>query len=104
MTVQGMQTYMYLFKPRRERFLETMTPGETAAMGGHAAYSGTLHKEGRLVMAGACADGSYGIIVFRATSPEEAERIFRADPAVQADIVDAELSPFRIMAMRGMDG
>ncbi|WP_438447210.1 YciI family protein [Gorillibacterium sp. sgz5001074] len=95
------QEYAYIFKPKRERFLETLTPEEMAVMGGHAAYSGQLFAEGTLVMAGACAGGDYGIIVFRAGTQEEAEHIFRQDPAVQAGIVHAELFPFRIMIMEG---
>ncbi|WP_139492861.1 YciI family protein [Brevibacillus dissolubilis] len=91
------QEFLYLFKPKRENFLQTLTPEEMAAMGQHAAYTQNLHAAGKIIQAGACLDGSYGIVVFRAESLEEATEIFEKDPAVQAGIVYAELHPYRMM-------
>lgn len=92
--------FVYIFKPKRERFLETMTPEEMAAMAQHLQYAKELFDAGKIVLGGACTDGAYGIIVFRAESEEEAQGIFNNDPAVRAGIVIAELHPYKIALLR----
>jgi uncharacterized protein YciI len=48
----------------------------------HLALVRAAHARGELVMAGALADPAGALLVFRADSPEPAERFARADPYV----------------------
>lgn len=52
--------------------------------------------EGKIVVDGACFDGTLGIIVYTADSEEEAVELFKNDPLVKSDIVDTELRQFRV--------
>ncbi|PWK07016.1 YciI family protein [Tumebacillus permanentifrigoris] len=99
--MDNLQEFVYLFKPKRDNFFESMTPEEMAAMGQHVEYSNRLFSEGKIVLGGACTNGAFGIIVFRAESPEAAQEIFDNDPAVVAGVVDAELHPYRVALLQG---
>ena len=93
--------YISTLRPKHENFLATMTPDEKVAMGQHFLYAEALFDQGNIILGGAATDGSIGIIVFRADSPEEARQIFNNDPAVKAGIGDAELHPFKVGLMAG---
>lgn len=92
--------FVYLFKPKRENFMQSMTQEEMAAMGKHSEYCQGLFSEGKIVQAGACVDGAYGIVVFKAESPEAAQHIFENDPAVRAGVVNGELHPYRVSMLQ----
>ena len=93
--------YIYLIRPR-PGFVDSMTPGEEAVMAEHFAYLQDLMTQGRLVMAGPCLDGAFGIVILRVPSQrdsdglEEARGLMEADPAVRAGVMRAELHPFKI--------
>ena len=93
--------FISTLRPRRPDFLATMTPAEKAAMGEHFAYTRRLFDEGKIVLGGAATDGAIGVIVWKVGSPEEAGEIFLHDPAVMADVGEAELHPFRIGVFGG---
>ncbi|MDF2958641.1 MAG: hypothetical protein K0S39_376 [Paenibacillus sp.] len=95
--------FVYIFKPKRDDFLQTLTPEEMVAMGAHFEYCNGLFAEGTLVMSGACLDGAYGMVVIKADSEETARRIFENDPAVKANVVHAELHPYKVMKLLGRD-
>jgi uncharacterized protein YciI len=59
-------------------FVEKRTPFREA----HLTLVRAAHARGELVMAGALADPAGALLVFRADSPEPAERFARADPYV----------------------
>jgi uncharacterized protein YciI len=92
--------FLYVFTPKRENFITTMTLEEQIAFMQHLSYTAALSAEGKLIFSGACTDGSYGTIVFNAPSLEAAEEIFNNDPAVKAQIVNATLHPFRVGSIR----
>ena len=94
--------FLSTLRPRRPDFLATMTTAEKSAMGEHFAYTRRLFDEGKIVLGGAATDGAIGVIVWRVGSPEEAREIFEHDPAVMADVGDAELHPFRVGLLAGM--
>ena len=68
----------------------------------HFAYLQGLRADGRLVLAGPCMDGAFGIVILRTSSPddglglEEARVMMAMDPAVSAGVMQAELHPFKI--------
>jgi hypothetical protein len=94
-------TYIMTLRPMRENFIATMTPAEKATMEQHFLYANDLFRQGKIIIGGAATDGSIGIIMFRAGSPEEARQIFDNDPAVKGGIGQAEVHPFRIGLMEG---
>ena len=98
--MQNSNEFIYIFKPKRADFLQTMTHEEMAAFGGHAEYTKKLYAEGKVILMGGCLDGAYGIVIFKAESPEAAQQIFDNDPAVKAGIVNAELHPYQVTAIK----
>ncbi len=95
------QEYIYLFKPTRENFLQTITPEEMMVMGQHMEYTQRLFAEGTIIQAGACLDASYGIVIFKADSEEAARAIYEADPAVKAGIVHSEFHAYKLVMLQG---
>jgi uncharacterized protein YciI len=45
-------------------------------------------------------DKAFGIVVFQASSEEEAQEYMKNDPAVKKGIMTAELHPFRISLLQ----
>lgn len=88
--------FLYLLKPPRKTFVEDMSQEEERIMQKHFEYLKELQETGKLVLAGPCLDGVFGIVIFGAKTPEEAEQIMKHDPSVQANIMQAELHPFRM--------
>jgi uncharacterized protein YciI len=94
-------SFIYLLRPVRPGFVETMTPREEAVVEEHFAHLQRLLAEGRLILAGPCLDGTFGVVIFEATSEEEAASLMRADPAVRESVMTAELHAFRVSLRRG---
>ena len=96
-----MPEFIYTFRPKRRDFVQTMTDAERQTMREHTQHLVTLHSRGELLFAGPCLDGAFALAAFTAESPEHAARIFNADPAVRAGIVQAELHPFHLSFLIG---
>jgi uncharacterized protein YciI len=88
-------TFIYLIRPRTG-FIDSMTTEEAETMDRHFAYLQGLQAENRLVLAGPCLDGAFGVVILRAPSAEDAREVMASDPAVRAGIMQAELHHFRI--------
>ena len=56
-------------------------------------------EEGKLILAGPCVDGDFGVVVFRAATEEEAEEFMLSDPAVRHGVMTAEPHPYRVSLM-----
>jgi uncharacterized protein YciI len=64
---------------------------------GHMANIGKLAKEGKLVVAGPFMknDRNYrGIYIFNVETVEEAKALVATDPAIQSNLLEAELTPW----------
>ncbi len=94
-------SFVYLLRPVRPGFVETMTPREEAVVEEHFAHLERLLAEGRLILAGPCLDGAFGVVILEATSEGEATTLMRADPAVREGVMTAELHAFRVSLRRG---
>ena len=88
--------FLYLVRPPRITFIEDSSPDEDEIVENHFEYLKELLEKKKLVIAGPCADGSFGIVVFKADSDEEAQQIMENDPAVRARLFSAELHPFHL--------
>ena len=95
-----MNQYLYRIQPTRSAMLsEGPTPEEAAAVGAHFGYLQDLVDTGKVLMAGRTLttdEDAFGIVVFEASSEEAAQALMNADPAVQAEVMRAELFPYRV--------
>ena len=92
--------FMGTARPKRERWLETMTDEERAVMAQHFAYVNRLYSEGSIVFSGACTDGAMGVIIYQAESEEEARQLFENDPLTKSGRTSTEFHPFTIGHMK----
>jgi uncharacterized protein YciI len=95
-----MKEFLYRIQPTRLAMLtEGPTPQEADIISQHFYYLENLTAEGRLILAGRTLnkdDTGFGIVIFKATSDEEAEKIVNNDPAVIQDVMRATLFPYRV--------
>lgn len=93
--------FIYLFTPKRENWFANMNAEEQEALAKHLEYTKQLSNDGKIVMAGPALDGSYGIVVFKADSPEAAQEIYQNDPVVQSGALNSELHPYKVSILVG---
>ena len=91
-----MPHYIYLIHPLRHEFYEQPTDEEEAAMQAHFAYLKQATAAGTVLLAGPCLDETFGLVVFQAEDDQAARAFMYNDPSVQANVMMAELHPFRL--------
>jgi uncharacterized protein YciI len=88
--------FAYLIRPAFDKaFAATAGDRERTVVEAHWEYLLELDRAGRLVYAGRCYDGPFGIVVIRAKDEAEARATMKADPSVVAGVQTAELHPFK---------
>jgi uncharacterized protein YciI len=92
-------TFIYVVRPKRAGMIENPTPDEESRLAEHFDYLESALREGRLILAGPCLDGGFGIVIFEADTREAAQRFLENDPAVRSGLMKAELHSFRISLM-----
>lgn len=90
-----MPHYIYLIHPLRHEFFEQPTEAEEAAMAAHFEYLKRASEEGMVLLAGPCLDETFGLVVLQAANDEAARAFMYNDPSVKANVMMAELHPFR---------
>lgn len=85
-----------LLQPTRPGFHLDPTGDELAALSEHFALLQSWTREGRVVLAGPCEDGSLGVVVFPACDAEQARELMAGDPCVSRGVMTAEVRPFRM--------
>ncbi len=93
--------FLYLARPPRPTFVQDATPAEREIMGRHSAFLKELLEQGRLLLAGPCLDGAYGVAIFKVTDAAEARALVERDPAVVAGLFTPELHPVLIGLLAG---
>ena len=91
--------FLYLVRPVRPAMLvDGMTSAEETAVEAHLNYLKSLAETGTVRLAGRTLedDQAFGIVVFSASSQDEAQRLVDEDPAVAQNVMMAELFSFRI--------
>ena len=91
-----MPHYIYLIHPLRHEFFDQPTPAEEAAMAAHFEYLKQATAAGTVLLAGPCLDETFGLVVFQAEDDQAARAFMYNDPSVQANVMMAELHPFRL--------
>jgi len=95
--------FVYIIKPYKENFAETMTEEDGRIMGIHFQYLKNMLLEGKLIMAGPVLTGEFGVAILEVSSEEEARNIMENDPAVVNGVVTATLYPYRVSLLRGRE-
>ena len=98
-----MATFVYVVRMVRPELLEHMSAEQEAIMEEHFLRLKKGVTDGRVVLAGPCTDGAFGIVIFQADSQEDAADYASGDPAVESGLMSVELHPFRISLMQGRD-
>ena len=96
-----MPEFVCLLTPAFDRsFLEDATPEQLAVVDRHGEFLLALADQGRLVLAGRCWDGPFGIVIVSAADEGEARALLAADPSVVAGLQSAAVHPFSVFAGR----
>lgn len=91
-----MPTFIYMLRTKGRNYIDEATPEEEARLSEHFEYLQRALEEGRLVLAGPCEDGEFGVVIFQAATDEAAVEFMQSDPAVRHGLMTAELHPFRV--------
>ena len=94
-------TFVYLTRPLRSNFLQSLTDAEKLTLSVHFEYLNSALKSQTLIMAGPCTDAAFGIVVFKSASLEDAQKFMNNDPAIKAGIFSGELHPYRVSLIQG---
>jgi uncharacterized protein YciI len=93
--INPMPEYLYLIHPYRHGFFDDPTPEEQTVMDEHFNYLKRAADAGTVLLAGPCLDDTFGLVVFRAENDDAANMFMFNDPSVKANVMMAELHPFR---------
>jgi uncharacterized protein YciI len=91
-----LSAFIYVLRPIRPAMIENPSPEEESRLGEHFEYLARALDQGRLVLAGPCLDGEFGVVIFRAGTQEAARQFMEDDPAVRHGLMTAELHSFRV--------
>jgi len=94
-------------KPRVSQFLvrligtrpgwpDNMTPEEMQVMQNHYYYLKDLVAEKKVILAGPCPEGRYGLIIVQCTSREEAVELMENEPSVKGGVHTYEMEPIHV--------
>jgi len=95
--------FLYTLRPKRLAMLtEGATPQEQAVAARHWTYSQELLAKGTVIFAGRTLsrdEGTFALVVIRASSLDVARHIAENDPAVEGGVFAADVFPFQPMLM-----
>ncbi|UOQ44943.1 YciI family protein [Halobacillus salinarum] len=95
-----MKEFVYTIQSERPNFIDSMTEEESDVMSDHFDYLKALLEEKKLVMAGPCLDGAFGIVIIQSETEEAARELMENDPSVKAGVMKAELHPYRVSLLQ----
>ena len=102
--LRGTSTFVYLLKLVKPDTYGNMSPEDEAIVDEHFEYLRKGVAKKKVILAGPCLDGQFGIVIFRAISQTDAEEFVKNDPAPTKRIMRTELHPFRISLMGNESG
>ena len=91
-----MPRYIYLTRLTRPESFDRPTAQESAVISTHFAHLKAATEAGKLLLAGPCLDGAFGIVLFEAESDIAARAFMESDPAIAGGVMTGELHPLRI--------
>ncbi|MBR0577317.1 hypothetical protein KCG48_13445 [Proteiniclasticum sp. BAD-10] len=97
--------FIYTLKLREELRQSSNWPqADDEAVDAHFEKLKAMLANGKLILAGRTPtmdEDTFGIVIFKADSLEEATRIMKEDPAVMQGTMSARVYPFRTALLRG---
>jgi uncharacterized protein YciI len=96
MSTSARPEFVYLLRLSRQEAFAAPTPEEEASIEAHFRRLQEALRQKKLILAGPCLDGAFGVVIFRDSSLEEARAFMEADPAVRDGVMKAELHPFHV--------
>ena len=84
-----------------QAFLAQASDEERTVFEEHGAWLEARFAEGRVLFAGRCYDGPFGLVVLDAADEDEARRLVGEDPSVCNGVQTAEIFPFKTFLARG---
>ena len=101
-----MNQFLYQLRPTRPGMVtDGPTEEELAVLDRHSAYLEDLAKRQIVLLAGRTQNpdpSTFGIVIFLAETPEQAEQIMNSDPGVSGKVFLAEIFPYRIAFSSGI--
>jgi uncharacterized protein YciI len=91
-----LSAFIYVLRAIRPAMIDDPRPEEASRLEEHFEYLARALDQGRLVLAGPCLDGEFGVVVFRADTEQAAKEFMEGDPAVRHGLMTAELHSFRV--------
>jgi uncharacterized protein YciI len=88
--------YYVLFHSPGPEWNDEFSFREQPGIGAHVGYMAGLLERGLIVMGGPYLDDSGGMMVSRASSLEEAERLAHEDPGVQSGLLTVEVKAWYV--------
>ena len=93
--------FAYTVRPAFDQaFMARATPEERAVFEEHGEWLEAGYAEGRVLFAGRCYDGPFGLVILDAADEGEARRLMEQDPSVREGVQTAELFPFKTFIAR----
>ena len=91
-----MTHFLYTTHLTRPGAFGNLTPDEEAIVGIHFEYLKSQLEAGRMLLAGPCLDGAFGIVILTAEDDTNARAFMENDPAIKNGVMRGELHPFRV--------
>lgn len=79
--------FVYVLKSSRPNLVSTLSETESAQFVAHGAYLKRLQSEGHVILAAACKDGAFGMVILQAENEAEALLLMRQDPIVESGLL-----------------
>lgn len=95
-----MEEFLYLIKPIWASFLDTISKEESNIQEKHFQYLKELLVEVKLLLAGPCLDGAFGVCIIKSDSRGSAERIIKNDRSVSERMMVPKLHPYRVSLLQ----
>lgn len=93
--------FFVIIRPPRPTFSQDMTETEKNIMSKHFEYLKKLLDTNKLLLAGPCTDGAFGVIILITTkSLEEAINLVNNDPIVETNIMTPEIHSLGLSSMK----
>jgi uncharacterized protein YciI len=93
--------FVYVVRPAFDRaFLARATQDERQVLQEHGKWLEARYADGRVVFAGRCYDGPFGLVVLDVENEEEGRRLMEHDPSIRAGVQRADLYPFKTFLAR----
>ena len=100
--------YLYQLKVTRPAMLVSgLTPEEKEILSQHIAYLDKLGRNGTVILYGRTQnsdESAFGMVIFTATSDEDAQRVMASDPGVNRGLMVGKLYPYKIAFIRSSRG